>query len=175
MLTVGTDTFVSVADANTYISEYYTSTSEKYTAWNTLTEGNKEVYLRQACAELCLLKYIGVVYEAFQTLPFPRFVGDNYVMAYRELIAPKAILYPEMQEIPQAIISAQIEETLELICPTSDTEAFLARNGAVDSYTIGHLSEHYATSASEAESVLRSVKAQELVKPFLEGSYDIDG
>lgn len=174
MLTVGTDTFVSVADANTYISENYISTSEQYMTWDALTETDKEVYLRQSCNELCMLKYIGVTYEAFQPLPFPRFVGDDYVMAYRELIAPEAILYPEMQEIPQAIISAQIEEALELLCPTADTDNFLARNGAVDSYTIGHLSEHYNTNSKDSESVLRSSKSLALIQPYLEGSYDID-
>lgn len=174
MLTVGTDTFVSVADANTYITEYYQATDDKYVAWSLLSENDKEVYLRQACKELCLLKYIGVTYEAFQPLPFPRFVGDDYVMAYRELIAPEAILYPEMQEIPKAVIFAQIEEALETIAPSADTDAFNARNGAADSYTIGHLSEHFKGSMSDAEAVLKSVRAQELMKPFLGGSYDID-
>lgn len=174
MLTVGTDTFVSVADANVYISEYYLTTDDKYTAWNTLSESGKEIYLRQACRELCLLKYIGVTYEAFQPLPFPRFVGDDYVMAYRQLIAPEAVLYPEMQEIPKAVIFAQIEEALETIAPSEDTDAFIARNGAVDSYTIGHLSEHFKGSVTDAEAVLKSVRAQELMKPYLGGSYDID-
>ena len=175
MLTVGTDTFVSIDDANTYISEYYMSNSDKYKAWSQLSNDDKEICLREACQELSVLPYRGVVYEAFQPLPFPRFMGDAWVMAYRELIAPEAILYPEMQEIPQSIISAQIEEALELICPSSDTEAFLARNGAVDSYTIGHLSEHYSKDASATESVIRSLKAQELLKPFIGGIYDIDG
>lgn len=174
MLTVGTDTFVSVADANTYITEYYTPDSDKYKAWSELANDDKETYLRQACQELCSLPYRGVVYEAFQPLPFPRFMGDDYVMAYRELIAPEAILYPEMQEIPKDIISAQIEEALELCCPSADTEAFIARNGALDSYTIGHLSEHYKSGVTETEQVLRCVKAQTLVNKYIKGAYDVD-
>lgn len=174
MLTVGTDTFVSVADANAYITKYYTPDTDRYQAWNELTTEDKETYLRQACQELCKLNYRGVVYTAFQPLPFPRFMGDDWVMAYRELIAPEAILYPEMQEIPQDIISAQIEEALELSAPSADTEAFNARNGALDSYTIGHLSEHYKSSVTETEQVLRSVKAQSLVAIYVKGAYDVD-
>ena len=139
-----------------------------------VSDDDKEVCLRQACRELCMLKYIGVTYEAFQPLPFPRFVGDDYVMAYRQLIAPEAILYPEMQDIPKAVIFAQIEEALETIAPGEDTEIFNARNGAVDSYTIGHLSEHFKGTVNDAEAILKSVRAQELMKPYLGGSYDID-
>ena len=38
-LIVGTDTYISVADATTYITNNYVSTSTTYTTWNALSSG----------------------------------------------------------------------------------------------------------------------------------------
>lgn len=174
MLTVGVDTYVTVEEATEYISSMYPSTDERLTAWAGLSENDQEVYLRRACAALSELPYRGVTFQASQPLPFPRFFGTDYVMAYRELIAPEAYIYPELQEVPANIKNAQIEEAFELACPSNDTQKHAIITGAVQSYSIGHFSEHYdlAQPGSLAES-LKSGKARKLVISYLGGAHEL--
>lgn len=173
-LTVGTDTYTTVEAATAYLAAHYPSGDERLAAWAALSEADKEVCLRRACAELNSLPYRGVTYEAVQTLAFPRYFGTGWVMAYRELIAPEAIIYPELQDVPQEVIAAQIEEAFELASPGADTAAYDARTNALTSFSIGQLSESYGKAAAgSVEATLKSSVAQELIRAFVGGSYDI--
>ena len=76
--------------------------------------------------------------------------------------------------MPDDIKAAQIEEAFELACPSSDTEKSAALNGAVQSYSIGHLSETLRTAgAGTAEAILNSGVAQKLVEQYVGGAYEI--
>lgn len=175
MITVGVDTYITVADATTYILANYPSTDARVAAWGALEDQDKEVYLRRACSALNGLPYHGMTYTALQPLAFPRYVYPDGVMAYRNLIAPLSYIYPELADVPQEIIAAQVEEAFELAAPSADSEKYDAINGPVQSYTIGHLSETYKSVAVEdnVDAALRSGKAKRLVWPFLGGGYDI--
>lgn len=174
MITVGEDSYVTVAEATEYIRAHYPSTDARVTAWGNLEESEQEIFLRRACAALSQLSYRGVTFEAFQPLPFPRYFYPGAVMAYRELIAPLAYLYPELAEVPDDIKAAQIEEAFELACPSSDTEKSTALNGAVQSYSIGHLSETFRTAGvGTAEAILKSGAAQKFVEQYVGGAYEI--
>lgn len=174
MLTVGVDTYATIEIASAYLSAHYPSTDERVEAWNQLPESDREVYLRRACAALNTLPFRGVTYTAVQPLAFPRYFGVGWVLAYRILIAPEAIIYPELQDVPQEIIAAQIEEALELGVPGDDTAAYDARTNALTSFSIGQLSESYGKAVGGSiEATLHSSTAQEYVRPFVGGSYDI--
>ena len=174
MLTVGVDSYVTVEQATEYIQANYPSTDTRATAWGELSENDQEVYLRRACEALSLLNYRGMTFTALQELPFPRYFYPDGVMAYTELIAPLSYIYPELAEVPQDIMNAQIEEAFERACPSDDTQKSKIRNGVVDSVTIGHFSEHYnLAEAGTVEAVLRSGRAQKLVMPYVGGAFDV--
>ena len=174
MLTVGEDSYVTVAEATEYIESHYPSTDARTAAWRALNEDDQEIFLRRACSALSSLSYRGMTFEALQKLPFPRYLYTDGVMAYRELIAPLAYIYPELAEVPEDIKAAQIEEAFELACPSEDTEQYNALNGAVQSYSIGHLSETFREAGvGTVKAALKSSAAQKLVKQFIGGAYDI--
>lgn len=174
MITVGTDTYVTVSDANAYLSQKYLSSDERLVQWNALSESDKEVYLRNACDAINSVKYRGVTYVALQKLAFPRYFGEQYAMAYRTLIAPLAYLYPELEDVPNEVVAAQCEEALEIACPSEDTATHEAVNGAVSHYSIGHLSETFKNVGDGSlEANVRSNKARKLLEQYAEGSYDI--
>lgn len=174
MITVGTDTYVSVSDANTYLSQKYLSSDDRLIEWNALSETDQEVYLRNACDSIERVQYRGATYMALQKLSFPRYMGTQYTMAYRTLIAPMAYLYPELEEVPEDVIAAQCEEALELACPSADSATYEAISGAVSHYSIGHLSETFKTAGDGSlEANIRSSKARKLLLQYAEGAYDI--
>lgn len=174
MLTVGVDSYVTVEQATEYITANYPSTDTRVTAWENLDEADQEVFLRRACVALSELTFRGMTFTAMQTLPFPRYLYPDGVMAYTELIAPLSYIYPELAEVPQDIINAQIEEALERACPSNDTKKSKAQNGVVRSYSIGHLSETFELAVpGSVKSVLVSGKAQKLVEPYIGGAFDV--
>lgn len=174
MLTVGIDSFVTVEYADNYLASHYLSTDTRLTEWFSLSAQDKEIYLVRGCEALKCLKYRGVLFSAMQPLPFPRYFGEGYSMVYDTLFAPEAEIYPQLKDVPLSVIYAQIEEAFELSCPSVDTEISEDINGAVESYSIGHLSETFRKAdSSSVESVLTSRKAQSYIREFVGGDYEI--
>lgn len=172
MIAVGVDSYVTVEDADRYINEWYLSADPQRQAWEGMQEPEKEICLRRACGELERLAYNGVKFAFVQPLSFPRYFGISYEMINGVLYSPEVDRYPELKEVPQDVRAAQIEEALEIASPTEATEARKTRNSAVKSYSIGHLSETFEL-ANGIIAILASVKAQELVRQYTGGGFDV--
>lgn len=172
-LTTGIDTYVTTEEADAYIAMHYLSTDEQRMAWENAGD-DKEIALRRACAALDSLTYRGVKFSFPQPLAFPRYFGENYAMIDGILYAPEADRYPELKEVPKEVKAAQIEEALEIASPTEATDNLDIRNGPVQSYSIGHLSETFERAEVGAlQSALASIKAQALIRPYTGGSYEM--
>lgn len=66
-ITVGIDTYTTVAEADTYFAS-----TLKNTAWTTLDAPTKEICLKMACRKMGTLLFIGVKTADPQALEFPR-------------------------------------------------------------------------------------------------------
>ena len=77
-ITVGTDTYITLADADTYISNNYVTTSTEYITWDALTDANKEIYLKNATKKIDRGIYRGIKAVSTQTLEFPRALKTFY-------------------------------------------------------------------------------------------------
>lgn len=77
MLTVGVDTFISLADADEYTRSMYTEGNKLYDSWFGLSDEAKEAWLRRSTKALDRLKYQGEKKNYSQRLQFPR-VHRNY-------------------------------------------------------------------------------------------------
>jgi hypothetical protein len=188
-ITVGTDTYATVAEADAYLANFYVSTDVQLVAWDALSDGDKEIYLRNATRSLERLFFIGRKYADNQTLSFPREVpqpfpnrrwegneitvrltlGEEYDPSYSPY-------YLGNGNIPDAIKYAQIEEALELASPSAATTKQQKMSGHIKSASIGHFSESYITRNSAGntpQTVLRSVKAQEYIQPFVNGGFRV--
>lgn len=71
MLTVGTDSYVTVAEADEYISKRYTSNSKDRKRWEELSKEDKEIIIRNACDEIELMPFQGRKITMEQKLAFP--------------------------------------------------------------------------------------------------------
>ena len=168
MITVGTDSYVTVEEADAYIAEHYLLADEQRKTWEAAGD-DKETALRRACAALNSLMYRGVEYSLGQPLAFPRYFGENCIRA------DEIIYLPDISpEVPREVMAAQIEEAIEIISPTVATENKDIRNNPVQSYSIGHLSETFETaSVGSLQSALASVRAQALIRPYTGGGYEV--
>jgi len=174
MITVGLDTYITVAEATDYIHSHYLSTDTRRAVWDNVTESDREVALRNACIHISGVLYRGIAWKASQPLPFPRYFGDNSRMIYRTLYTTDEFLYPEIKAVPKQVQWAQAEEAFEIIAPTESTEEYEAVNGPVKSYSIGHLSETYKDYAQGSiETEIVNKKAKALLRQFAEGGFDV--
>ena len=188
-ITVGTDTYVTIAEADEYIANFYISTDAQRVAWDALSDGDKEIYLRNATRSIERLFFIGRKYADSQVLSFPREVPQPFPnrrwetneyganIALNERYDPAySPYYLGDGNIPDVVKWAQIEETLELASPSAATTKQNQISGAVTNVKIGHFSESYNTrntSSNSPQTVLRSIKAQEYVQPFVNGGFRV--
>jgi hypothetical protein len=172
-LTVGTDTYISLTDANTYISSYYASTQQERISWTALSDSNKEAYLRQACQKIEEQILIGRKAVDSQTLQFPRawkvphFYRNSY---YGSGIGRYNCDWYVQTEVPVEVKNAQVEETLSLIVGVSERIA-LQQEG-VKSFSIGNLTETYDGTMRSTQT-LQSKKARLLLKQYIATSVEI--
>ena len=166
-LIVGTDTYISLDDAQEYLSENYISTDEKLIAWNALSDMDKEILLRKALKTIEAQPYAGFKACSTQTLEFPRAI---YTMIPYDVYEPSGI-WPDnwyvQSEVPSTVKYAQCEIAFETASGTSN-RVKLQRQG-VKSFSLGNLSETY----SGASNSIVSHEAKELLKPYIGGGYRI--
>lgn len=73
-LTVGTDTYCTLAEACTYFG-----TTFKHSEWETISEDMQEIALRMACQRMEQMSFIGVPTVDGQALQFPRsYTNSDY-------------------------------------------------------------------------------------------------
>ena len=162
MLTIGTDSYISREFADEYISSRYRSTSKERKRWEELQEADKEIILRQACAELDLLPFRGRKASQGQILAFPR-------LPYQ---------YGRVEEIePLSVKQAQVELALFLSDDKKQSEhekrSDLQKQG-VKSFSVGDLSESYSDSATGEKAIaLVCEKSARLLKLYLSGGFSL--
>ena len=131
-ITQGADTYIELADADTYIA----TLSSYATAWAALSDADKETHLKRAAIMLddkFQGRFVGELYSRTQAMGFPRVGYDND----GRLITGS---YPTRLKYAQAEIAARLANGETLY---SDVE----RGGAVKREKVGPLETEYFTGA----------------------------
>jgi len=172
-ITVGTDTYISVADATTYIGLNYLATDAKHIAWTALDTAGKELVLRRATVSIEAIPVPGIKYDIDQALNFPREPSALFPRRRNDYL----YYYGDFGDVPQAVMDAQVEEALESASPSADSKAFDAANSGLKSFRIGKLSETYKDAAASKHAgtavYLKSVRAQTLMSRYVAGSFRV--
>jgi hypothetical protein len=177
-ITVGTDTYISLADANTYVSNNYPTTATEYTTWNNLTDANKELYLKKATKKIDRLLLRGVKAVSTQTLEFPRAIRTDYRRENFPLVNIRLDAdWVVETAVSQQVKDAQVEEALQTVTQgaTATKRQQLQAQG-VKSFSLGNLSESYGSgggSSANTSTKLISVDAQELLRYYVLGAVSI--
>lgn len=131
-LTVGTDTFVSLADANAYFAARLRSEN-----WDAADAADREKALRLATAILTRQRYVGTLASSSQILAWPR---NGAVDQEGRAIGSSTI--------PQAIKDACCEFALRLL-----TDDFYADSGnkGIRKVTVANIAIEYSDRAPERE------------------------
>jgi hypothetical protein len=174
---VGTDTYISVANASVYVTNNYISTDSKRVAWFTLTDADKEIFLKKATKKIDRQRLRGIKAIFTQTLAFPRAIETEHYNAeyYKNISIINYSGYVVEPEVSQIVKDAEVEEALSIMQDNnmSNKRAELQAQG-VKSFSLGSLSETYVvTGASNTETQLLSNEAKELLRYYLLGAVNI--
>jgi len=171
-ITVGTDTYITVAEADDHVELFYPSTDAQRLAWADLDEADKEVALRKAAKAMNTLKYTGCKVDDDQALAFPRcYVNQNT----RSDIQTKYLGGWDCQdEVPEDVKEAQAEEALELAVPSGASSHAKDIQRGITSKSVLHATESYAgVEPGGIAATIANPKAQRLLEPYMGGGYEI--
>jgi len=160
-LIVGTDSYITLVEAEAYLADYILPTDKQYVVWDDLADSVKEIHLRYACQSIEAVKFTGKRYEEDQALSFPRTYS-----------------WGTPEEVPEAVKIAQAFEALELSSPGADSEKYEARTGVVKSYSLKGLGgetfrDIVPGSSGMLSLCIKSRRAQLQLSKLAGGGYDI--
>lgn len=85
-LIVGTDSYVTLEEADVLVADNHLSTSDIRIKWDTLSISDKEIMLRTSCRDINNLKFDGRRERVGQKLEFPRILTYPTGYGYRMFI-----------------------------------------------------------------------------------------
>ncbi len=176
-ITVGTDTYATIAEADAYAAAFYLSDDSKRTTWDETSTEDKEILLRRATQSIEQIRFPGKKCVESQELSFPRDKIHPFPLRRIACFYANGNYYYPTEPVcvvPDDIKAAEIEEALEMVSPTSGTKLKNRMNKGVSSVRIGSFSESFTDSTSNITSIkrlLNSIRAQELISSFSNGSF----
>lgn len=146
-LVVGTDTYATLAECDTYLTNHYLSTDTNLVAWNLLSDANCDTLLRAACIVIDRLPLVGYKSVVTQTLQFPRTIWTEHDQTVWGIRIGNPSWYVQ-SDVPTEVKYAQCEIALSLI--TGENARLKLQREGVKSFSIGSLSETYKTASDLA-------------------------
>jgi len=153
-LTVGTNSFISVADADIYFSNRLDSTK-----WDDADTATKEQALIQATTILNPNNWIGYVEDTTQELAFPR-IGEYYEPVYGQ--------YIPMIDIPKRVRNATCENALHQI--THEGVLNSGSGSELDKIVVGSITLEGKLGGSTGDVSDTPEYADDLILPLIDNS-----
>lgn len=171
-VTVGTNSYISVADTSTYLDQRL-----YITEWTAASADDKSRAVIMASKKIDRLALKGRKKTETQTMEFPRCYSYDTRYASTLNDATNVNLSGEgwycETASPQAVKDAVCEEALAILQSGNDSRIAMQRAG-VKSYTLGSLSETFTDAAASPTNVkskgLLSDEAKALMRPYMAGA-----
>ena len=172
-LVVGTNTYISLADAKTYFTYQLYSTN-----WDLASDEQKTKALILACKKIDRQIIVGIKADETQALEFPRalYIYDDFWLDSNvdgQLnMSQNGNWYIE-STVAQCVKDAQCQEAeaiLRLGTSYSVNKRQDLQSQGVKSFSIGNLSETYSIQSTNRVGKLYSQEAQELIARYTLGS-----
>lgn len=178
-LEVGIDSYVTLEEANEYISKHFASDDKLLINWNERTDNDKEAKLRESCESINNLKFRGKRKGVGQELEFPRVLGSMCGIGFRLYVS---------QFVDNGLISnditgdggiklakrAQIVNALYGVTLGSEiTSNALNRFKRLTSKKAGPISETYGGSSRYSDNAMVGIYTEQvyaILQPWLSNS-----
>lgn len=156
-ITVGTDSYISVAEADTIFASTFQSAE-----WLALTEANKEIALKISTKRINQLPFLGELVDLDQSLQFPRYICSKF----------SAYSYDSEVETPDDVKEACAYEALESYNEQSKPDVLKeAKANGISSIKLGTESYSFDTNASAGNSPISNEQAYELLSKWTQKGF----
>jgi hypothetical protein len=173
-VTVGTNSYVTLAEAETYMASRIGTA-----AWDDANQSERTAALLMATRRIESMRFRGIKYLETQTMEFPRVMWGQGQTRYSE----EHERYSEMSklagwmgddEVPQSVKDAQCEEALAIVSTAGDEiDRISMQSQGVTAVRIGEFYEKYgnATGSSlSSTALIRSADTMSFLKPWIAGT-----
>ena len=160
-LVVGTNTYISLADAETYFDNILNNET-----WNCTTTNRKNIALMSATKNIDKLKLRGMKAVSTQTLKFPRAIYNAFNTSHRYFYDNYFTIYENWYietSVQQSVLDAVCEEAQELL--VSKSKRLSLQEQGVKAFKLGNLSETFVTRSTS--NLILSSTAKEYLTPYL--------
>lgn len=160
-MTVGVDSYITLAEADDYLRERYPAGADALARWAAMLDNERKAFLLAACEQLEALPWAGFAAAEGQRLAFPRVPWGTGRLAALDSV------------VPEAIKRAQAELALWLAGEGGSGAARRAKLRAqgVTAFTLGDLSESYAPVSTSYAAPLACPACAALIRRYLGGGY----
>lgn len=158
MSTIG---YVTVAEADAFVADYYLATSSNFLRWDAMDDTAKAVVLRQALSLLENLSFTGCKSTTSQVLSFPR--------SFHWSTAAEAVVVPDEIKLAQVELAIMFSNTA--LIASMESRRSLQEQG-VTRIQIDTLQEQYQSVETTKSLLPRGVK--ELLSKWLKVGYNIE-
>lgn len=152
-IVVGTNSYITLEEANELIEAYLVDSDVLRVAWEAASNANKTVYLLMSCMQLETLPFNSAKEDSTQVLSFPRTDGDTSKI-----------------QIAQALQAASLTNVVQQ--DETNQRATLRASG-VKSFKIGNLSETFESGGPRSSRPLIFSTSLEVLQKYLTGGYPI--
>lgn len=151
-LVVGTNSYVTREEADTYIKTFYLSSDAVRVSWESLSPEDQEALLARSLLFIEMLPYVGFKSDPEQVLSFPR---------------------SGQKEVPEDVKRAQIIEAVSDFDEDTVKYRSIRQNG-IRSFTIGGLTEMFFKSAKPGDALSNlSPTTKAILDKYMSGGYEI--
>lgn len=178
-ITVGVDSYVTLEQAESIISDSHISTSDLVIKWNSLSDADKEVMLKTSCRDINNLKFDGRREVIGQKLEFPRVLTYPTGYGYRLFVgqfvdnglvdgdysSDGGLSFVKQAQVENAIYHSYLDDTV-------NKQAGVNIKG-ITSKKAGPISESYNINNKYNKDALRGIytdKVYSLLTPWLNDS-----
>jgi hypothetical protein len=157
VLTVGTDTYISLDDANTLMYRRLNTSS-----WQSASQKDRACALLEACERIDNLIYLGSKFSETQTLQFPRYYKIDRNGIYNSFRTSTEI-------VPEEVKKAQCLEAMFLL--TGIPNEIQAQRRGIRKIKVNNLEETYSDYYQNIG--LYSEDAYSLIEPWIQKTFHI--
>ena len=178
-LTVGEDSYISVADADNYILDYYSNRADIIGKWQSLSNSAKESMLRDSTRSIdTAFKFRGRKRRMGQHLQFPRYTQMYFGFGYGLATQPNNYFDNSLMDGSvagddggmQRVREATVENAVAGMMYEKDASTAMSNSIlGITSVKIGNTAETYSRGSIEQKAVKYGVYCYERVAHLLIG------
>ena len=165
MITIGTDSYITVDFADSYIQGFYGEDSNEYSIWDSLETSQKEMYLKKSAMQIDNLPFTGIKKYKDQVMQLPRCNDNVSKFEDNEWTYNDLIKYAQAENVV-SLMNGKLSSGGEGGSVRRQLEG-------VTGFSLDGFSETYSGNIDSKLQIVGSQEALSMLSSWLHGGFEI--